>query len=295
MTSLNLRQSTVPLHERILPYLLIAPPILILVGIILYPAVLAVFDTFTTGLDGTRRLTLEQYVYFFSDAVSTRNLVYSLSLTFTSVTLLFVVCFPIALYLRFSNSRLTGVVQVLTLFPLFVPSIVLANALIRFFSTRGTFETLLNAAGIFGYVTPYLKPSGAVLGLIWDGMAFTTLLLTAGLQQIDNDLLEAARNVGANRWQIFLRIILPPLRPAVVIVFTLNFIGIFGTYTLPYLLGPAAPEMMSAFMSRTFTDLREPIRAQTQAVISFIIASAVGYLYIRTVLRQNASERETHA
>ena len=68
----------------------------------------------------------------------------------------------------------------------------------------------------------------------------------------------------------------------------LEFLNIFGSFTLPYLLGPASPEMMGVYMQRTFSDVRDPIAAQTQAVVTFLICAAVGILYVRAISRSRA-------
>jgi len=273
-------------------YALILPAFLLVAIIIIYPAVLSISQTLTTQADGsTTTFTLDQYQAFFADPLSVTNLLYTLRVTLETVALQYIICFPIALYLRFSHSRLTNVIHILALFPLFVPGIILAFALIRFTITHGLLETLLSKFGVTGYVTPYLTTTGSIIGLVWEGIPFTVLILSAAMVQVDDSLLESARDVGANGWQIFWRILLPLIRNAVVIVFALEFLGILGSYTVPYLLGPAEPEMMSVFMQRTYAEIHAPLQAQTQAVITFIIAAIAGYFYVRTVAsRQRAEE-----
>ncbi len=272
-------------------YALILPALLLVVLIIVYPAALSVITTLTTKLDGTTTgFTLEQYHAFFSDPYSMTNLLYTLRVTFTVVFLLFLICFPIALYLRFSKSRITSVVYLLALFPLFVPGIILAFALIRFTITHGLLQTLLTKVGIASYTTPYLQTQGTIIGLVWEGIPFTVLILSAAMIQIDDSLLESARDVGANSWQIFWQVMLPLIKNAVLIIFSLEFLGVLGSYTVPYLLGPASPEMMGVFMERTWDQVHNPLQAQTQAVVTFLIAAIAGYLYVRTVASQQKAE-----
>ena len=57
-----------------------------------------------------------------------------------------------------------------------------------------------------------------------------------------------------------------------------------SAFTLPYVLGPAAPEMMGPFMQRTFRDLYDPYNAITQAVISFGFCIIFGLFYVRSVV-----------
>ncbi len=272
-------------------YLLVAPPFLLMLLLILYPAVVSVIRTLLPSVDGVRRFGIENYQAFFSDPISVRNLVFTLFVTFVTLGLLFAVCFPIALFLRFSKHWTTSWIQGLALFPLFVPGIILAYALIRFLGPNGLFETLLElTTGFGGYRTPYLRPSGAVIGLVWESIPLTVLILTAGLSQVPDGMLESARDVGAGRLRIFYRIVLPLVSRSVLIAFSLNFLGIIGSFTLPYLLGPASPEMMGVFMQRTFGDARAPERAETQAVITFLLCSVVGFLYVRAAVRQRQEE-----
>ena len=215
-------------------YLLVAPPFLIMLALIIYPASLAVIETVLVRRNGVVQFSLQRYIDFFNTPLSVTNLFFTLRLTIITVALLFLICFPIALYLRFTAGRLSGTVQFLSLFPMFVPGIITAYALIRFLGANGWLERFLEVLfGYEGYVSPYLRPSGIVVGLVWEGIPITVLILTAGLSQISDSLLETAQDVGANRWQIFWKIILPLLQRPVLIVLSLNFLGIFGAFTIP--------------------------------------------------------------
>lgn len=272
-------------------YLLVAPPILLVFLFLIFPALQSFVRTLG-AIDGSGGITLERYAAFFQDHISVNNLIFTLQMTVASTLGLFVVCLPIALYLRFSGSRIASWVQSISLFPLFVPGIMLSYALIRFLRPRGMLETFLNLFGAADYYeTPYLKPLGIIIGLVWESIPFTVLILSAGLRQVDNALIESARDVGANAWHIFTRILLPLSARSLLIAFCLNFIGIFGSYTIPYLLGPAAPQMMGVFMQRTFQEYQRPQEAETQAVITFIMCLGVGLLYVYAVTRKRADQR----
>ena len=275
-------------RNALLGYLLITPPVLIMLALIFYPAVRAILDTIfisdpKTGIDA---FTLQGYISFFQNPVQSANLRFTIQETLVTVGMLFIVGFPLALYLRFSQSRMAAVVQVLTLFPLFVPGVILVFALIQFLGTHGMFDTMLNTVGISGFMTPYLQPQGIVIALVWEGIPFTVLVLTAGLRQVENAVVESARDIGANGLQIFWHILLPLSLRSAVIVFCLNVIGVFGAFTIPYLLGGAQPMMMGVSMAQTFGNFQDRVGALTQAVITFLFCAVVGVLYIRTVSRR---------
>ena len=188
--------------------------------------------------------------------------------------LLVPICLPIALYLRFATGRLPAYVQGLAIFPMFVPSIILSYALIRVLGPNGTVDLLLNAVGLPKIRSPYLTPWGPVIGLVWDNIPITVLILLSGLGAVSNQSIEAARDVGAGRWAVLWHIILPRIANSILVAISFTVLGIFSAFTLPYVLGPAAPEMMgpvhAAHLPRPerSDDARSPRRSSPSASAS---------------------------
>ena len=266
--------------------LLVALPVLLVLWLIVWPILIAAFETVRVATaDGGAEWSLKSYVFFFTDAYSLGNLWLTLWTTSVTGVLLLVFSFPIALYLRFAEGRLPALVQSLAVFPLFVPSIILAYALIRAVGPNGTLDTLLHAVGLPKIKSPYLTPWGPVIGLTWDNLPLTVLILMAGLNNVSNAAIEAARDVGAGRFVILRDIILPRVWTALLVALSFDVLGIFSAFTFPYLLGPASPEMMGPFMQRTFSDLNDPVSAQTQAVVTFLFCALFGIFYVRAIAK----------
>ena len=97
--------------------------------------------------------------------------------------------------------------------------------------------------------------------------------------------MEAARDVGAGRLAVLWFIILPRMTNSILVAISFSVLGIFSAFTLPYVVGPAAPEMMGPFMQRTFRDLYDPTNAITQAVIAFFFCGVFGAFYVRSVVK----------
>ena len=133
--------------------------------------------------------------------------------------------------------------------------------------------------------SPYLTPWGPVIGLVWDNIPLTVLILVAGLGAVSNQSVEAARDVGAGRLAVLWYIILPRISNSILVAISFTVLGIFSSFTLPYVLGPAAPEMMGPYMQRTFRDLNDPTNAITQAVIAFGFCIVFGLFYVRSVAK----------
>jgi len=267
--------------------LLVALPVLLIAWMVIYPIISAVITTLWRPNDGGTgsSFSFETYKFFFSDSYSLANLSATLWTTGIAAVLLIVVCLPIALYLRFATGRLAAYVQGLAIFPLFVPSIILSYAFIRVLGPNGMVDILLNAAHLPKIRSPYLTPWGPLIGLVWDHIPLTVLILIAGLGSVSDASIEAAKDVGAGPLTRLWYIILPRISNSILVAISFSVLGIFSAFTLPYVLGPAAPEMMGPFMQRTFRDLYDPPNAITQAVISFGFCIIFGLFYVRSVVR----------
>lgn len=271
--------------------LFIAAPILLIAVFLFYPALRSIWGTiYVRQPDGSYAFSIASYLYFFSDSYSLINLGRTFWTTIVTMVLLIVINLPIAIYLRFKGGRLAVFIQVLALFPMFVPGIVIVYALIRYLGPNGLLQTLLEVVGIGGFQSPYLTPWGPVIGMVWDAMPFTLLVLTAGMSGIATSAIEAAQDVGAGRLRILFSIILPQIKNSLLVVTSLNFLGLFGQAFMPFMLGPTSPEMMGPFMLRTFSTVRDPLQAATQATIVFALCSVAGLAYVRSIAKRRAAE-----
>lgn len=276
-------------RRRPIGLLLVAAPVLMVAWLVIWPIISAVIRTVWLPTPEGTAFSLETYQFFFSDGYSLSNLSMTLWTTGVCAILLLVVCLPIALYLRFSTSKVAAYVQGLAIFPMFVPSIILSFAFIRVLGPNGTVDLLLNAMSLPKIRSPYLTPWGPVIGLVWDNIPLTVLILLSGLGAVSNQGIEAARDVGAGKLAVLWHIILPRITNSILVAISFAVLGIFSAFTLPYVLGPAAPEMMGPFMQRTFRELLDPTNAITQAVVSFGFCIIFGLFYVRSVAKNRAA------
>lgn len=297
------RRRVARLREAVLSYGLVLPVYLFLLLLIIFPAIHVVWDTLTLGpAHGPgAAVGLNLYNAIFSDPISRHDIIFTLGVTVTTVVVLLPLCYGLALYLHFSRSPLVFWFRLLAIIPLFIPTIISAFAFIVFFQNQGVLDTLLRQTGIENALhLTYSEPIndragfGIILGSVWNSMPFTVLLLGAGLRDIDNSLIEAARDVGAGAGSIFFRIVAPlTFRPALIAV-TLNFIGVLGSFTIPYLLGPTAPQMMGPLLDATYANYREPLQADALAVVTFLLAALIGLTYVIAISRRASDPAASH-
>ena len=248
-----------------------------------------------TGVHSVARppsLELYRQIWTNSDyKLDRKAFLYTIRVTVITLTALFALCYPLAMYLRFSKGRVAGIFRTLCLIPLFIPTIISAFAFISFYQQGNFLDVLLHNLHIeqifFGGAYPQLidNTTGIVMAQVWNNIPITVLLIGAGLAEIDNALIESARDVGANYLRIFRSILFPLTLRNALIAFVLAFIGVLGSYNIPDLLGPTLPQMIGPAMNDNIS-LQRLIIAQAEAVLTFATAALVGVLYVVAVARQ---------
>jgi putative spermidine/putrescine transport system permease protein len=169
-------------------------------------------------------------------------------------TLIF--AYPLALFLRRQRfgARLIGsIVKV----PLFVPALVAAFLILNILAFNGVLNSALMYAGIIDRPLKMLndKFGWNVLAIqIWKNLPFQLLIIASVLQTIRTDIEDAARNLGANPFQVVLHILLPLSIPGILIAVVLVFILTFGDYAITKVAGPVYPSSLSVLMyTKAFT------------------------------------------
>lgn len=285
-------------RQGALGFALALPPFLVLLALVAIPAVDGVLFSlglvpknnlaFSTGMHlvVSDHPTLEVYRNLLSSKYFLADLWLTLRVTVISVLLVVGIAYGLALYVRFTKGTFTRMVRSLYLVPMFIPIVIASYALITFWGDHGLVNALL---AVFGakYQSPIYHEPGIVTGTVWQSIPFAVLLLGSGLDNIAEEQIEAARDLGAGMFTVFRRIVLPLNLTPLLIVTTFTFLGVLGSYTVPYLLGPNAPQMLSVEMASHFGDYNQPQPAVAMAVITFIIAALAGAAYVWSTARNS--------
>ncbi len=265
---------------------LVLPPLCLLFFLIVVPAVTAVMVTLAPAPDAGTGLTLARYAQVLGTKIIRGDIVFSVWVTLVSVAVVLGLGYPLALYLRFAQGRLAALLAVMFTIPLFVPVVIASFAMITFLVNHGLVSTVLYRLGVDRFPALVYNATGIVLTEVWATLPFAVLILGAGLQAIDDSLIDSARDVGAGRLRTFRSIILPLNAVPTLIAVTLLFITIFGSFTIPYLVGGNAPQMLGVTMTNYLTQYFRRAEAVTMAVLAFVIASTVGIVYVASVSRR---------
>ncbi|MEO5573932.1 MAG: sulfate ABC transporter permease subunit CysT [Gammaproteobacteria bacterium] len=134
----------------------------------------------------------------------------------------FLVAWVLVRYQFFGKRIIDGLVDL----PFALPTAVAGIALTAIYSGNGWIGKYLELWGIKIAFTPL----GIVIALIFIGLPFVVRTVQPVLQEMEGELEEAAASLGANRWQIFNRVILPAVWPALLTGFALAFARAIGEY-----------------------------------------------------------------
>lgn len=101
----------------------------------------------------------------------------------------------------------------------------------------GPIDDVLDAVGLGSFAQPWLASSvtaiwAVSIASIWQGLGYPFLLYTAGLQNVPDELVDAARVDGANAWQVFLHVRLPGIRHVITLVNVLTILGAMQLFNI---------------------------------------------------------------
>ncbi len=124
-----------------------------------------------------------------------------------------------------------------------------------------------------------------IIADVWKTAPFMALLILAGLQTIPGEIYEAARVDGATKWQRFVKITLPLLKPAILVALIFRTLDALRIFDLPYVLtkGAHGTTTLSLIAQQTFAENRIYGLGAAYSVLTFITVMIVAFVYIRTV------------
>lgn len=274
--------------RKILPYILVIPAFCLIVMIVAYPIVTTLIQSFSTAKG---QFTLENYIYFFTNKSAFADLLFTLYVVIATVVLVIVFSYLLALYLRFSSSRISKIVGALYMLPRFIPTLVAVYAMISVVRDSGLINRISQLLGYNFKPGLMYSENGIIMMNLWFNIPFATMIIISALSGIPDSIIESARDVGASKLQVFKTMILPLSVKDVMIAATFVFMGNVGSFTTPYLMGPNRPQMLGTALFKQFSSYADYEKAAALSVIMFLTCSVSAAVYITTNLREKDWEK----
>jgi multiple sugar transport system permease protein len=279
--------------DRLIPYLLIAPALLLVLAVIVYPLIDGIRTS--TGFyrfgNRVRDVGLDNYRQALNDPVFRDALWVTAKFVFLAVALETILGLGLAL-LCARELRFIRVLRTTLIVPMIVTPIVVGIVFrLIYDSDSGLTAAIAQDLGlappnILGQETPAFL--ALVLLDVWEWTPLIFLILLAGIQSLPVEPFEAARVDGASAWRTFVDHTLPMLKPVLLVAIVLRSIDALTTFDQVYVLthgGPGtATQLVSIYGYDTFFQFQQYGYAAAMLLmvaLGVIAASAVGVRLLR--------------
>ena len=266
----------VPFGTRVRPYLIVAPSLIITIGIMI-PFVMAIWYSLTNysfKLPTHKFIGLTNWTNMLTSADFWNALKVSLMYGLISTAIEMLLGLGVAILLNNLNNALSRVLRVLLVFPLMVAPVTATIVWqLMLNSSVGIVEKLFNVFGVYNF--PWAaSPKTALLTVImidvWINTAFIILLVLAGLQSLPKSPFESAKIDGGSAWFNFVNLTLPMLKPSLYIALLFRLMAALQEYAVIFALTKGGPG--DTLMSLSLTAYQKGFKFQKfGAAIPFIL------------------------
>ena len=276
-------------------HLLLMPAMLILFGLVIYPLFFSLGKSLTDynlGMPGEAFIGLKNYLSAFQDKGFLASMGFGAMYSVCAVSLELLLGFATALLLRreFLGKR---IVTVLLITPMMVTPVVVGIIWMLMFQPQfSVINGVLLHLGIEGPIWLQGVATARIATIIadvWQWTPFFTLVLLAGLLNLPGDILEAAQVDGASGWKTLWAIILPIMKPLILVVVLIRLIDSFKTFDSVYIMTNGGPgtstELVSLHIYRTGLPYMNMSYASAQSFIFLIVLTIATMFLVRQLRR----------
>ena len=179
------------------------------------------------------------------------------------------------------------IVDALVDLPFALPTAVAGISLTSIFVKNGWIGQYLEPWGIQVAFTPL----GVTIALIFIGLPFVVRTIQPVLEDLDKELEEVAASLGANRWQTFTRVLLPPLLPALLTGFALAFARALGEYGSVVFISGNMPMRTEIVPLLIITKLEQYEYAGATAIAVVMLVASFLLMLVINLLQRWSSAR----
>ncbi len=215
------------------------PYALFLLLFVVIPMLLILFYAFTETVDDKIVFSFANFANFFTSTAKLSTLLMSFTIAIISTAICLLIGYPIAYILARSNFRKKNVLLMLFIMPMWI------NFVLRITALR----ELLDLVGLLSSQN-YLN---TIIGMVYDFLPFMILPLYTTLEKLDNSYLEAASDLGGNKFTVFARVTFPLSMPGVISGITMVFMPSMTNYVVSDTLGNFNITILGKLINEYFT------------------------------------------
>lgn len=192
------------------------PYVIFLALFVIIPLFLIIYYAFS---DNSGALSFDACKKFFSDTTKLEVILVSLFIAVQTTLICLVIGYPLAYFLANKKYNKNAVLVMLFIMPMWI------NFVLRTTATRD----ILFAINLTGGNSPYLA---TLIGMVYNYLPFVILPLYTTMLKLDKSQIEAAADLGANPFQVFIRNIIPQSLPGIISAVTMTLVPVMSSYVI---------------------------------------------------------------
>ncbi len=282
-----------------------------LISLVAAPLVIIIIYSFLSraqfGVGVRWDFSLQSYLdLFYTESLSggrsfdpTYLQIFLTSIIFAAITAIIclVLAVPIAMWIATRPPEKRTLLIFLVTIPFWTSLLIRTYAFIIILNNNGPINSVLQWGGVIDDPLAMLyTPFATVTGLVYAFLPFMILPIYASAERFDFRLAEAAYDLGAEKWRVLFRVVLPSIRPGIIAGTVLVFIPALGSFLAPELLGGGKTIMIANAIATQFGASRNWPFGAALSVMVLVITMVALLLFIaisRRVTRDKAGNLES--
>ncbi len=202
---------------------------------IVFPLLLVIYYSFITLESGSMTLSLKGYQTFFKP-IYIKIFIKSIFFAFLCTFVCLLLGYPLAYYISTKAPTTQRILALLLILPMWMNFLLRTYSWINILGNNGILNKFLILLGL-PTVKLLFTDIAILLGMVYNFMPFMVLPIYTMLVKLDKNIIEAAKDLGANNKEVFTKIIFPLSIPGIISGITMVFMPAVSTFVIPSLLG----------------------------------------------------------
>lgn len=252
-------------------WMMLAPGLIILLLCLALPLISVLAPTFTAG-----QYPLSAYVEFFQDEYYRKILFRTLKIAVITTGICMAGGIPTAYFISRCDKKWRGLLLAASIFPMMTNSVIRSFAWINILGSNGIINRILLALNVADKPMKLLYTDFAIIiGSVYLFLPLMIVTVTGIMENIDDDMMEAAQSLGAGRFEAFMKVIFPMSLPGIIVGGILVFTGTLTAYTTPQLLGGNSNMVLATLIYQRAMSVGDWNGASAVALIMIVITLIV--------------------
>lgn len=252
-------------------WMMLAPGLLILLICLAVPLLKVLVPTFITG-----DYPMSSYVQFFQDEYYLKIFFRTVRIAVITTLVCMIGGIPTAYFISRCDKKWRGLLLAASIFPMMTNSVIRSFAWINILGSNGIINQILTALNIVEKPMKLLYTDFAIIiGSVYLFLPLMIVTVTGVMENIDDDMMEAAQSLGENRFSAFMKVIFPMSLPGIIVGGILVFTGTLTAYTTPQLLGGNSNMVLATLIYQRAMSVGDWNGASVVALIMIIVTLVV--------------------